>query len=115
MVTEVALALVLLVGAGLLIQTFLKLREQYSGCSRKMLTLRTVLSGGKYEQPQRATFYGQVLEQVKSLPGLLLLDATTVPLEWKAARVAFIENRTVGHFRPKAFRTTMHHQVAPTI
>jgi hypothetical protein len=27
-VTEVALALVLLVGAGLLIQTFLKLREQ---------------------------------------------------------------------------------------
>ena len=43
-VAEVALALVLLVGAGLLIQTFLKLSDQYSWLRpESVLTLRTVL------------------------------------------------------------------------
>lgn len=98
-VTEVALALVLLVGAGLLIQTFLKLRDQYSGLRpENVLTLRTVLPPGKYrEQPQRAVFYKQVLERVRSLPGVVSAGyATSIPLEWKGGTSGFFpEGRTV--------------------
>ncbi|MDQ3172948.1 MAG: ABC transporter permease [Acidobacteriota bacterium] len=98
-VTEVALALVLLVGAGLLIQTFLKLRDQYSGLRpENVLTLRTVLPRSKYpEQPQRAAFYKQVLERVKSLPGVVSAGyATSIPLAWKGGTSGFFpEGRTV--------------------
>jgi hypothetical protein len=40
-VTELALALVLLVGAALLLQMFLKLRDGYSVCVKNVLILRT--------------------------------------------------------------------------
>ena len=98
-VAEVALALVLLVGAGLLIQTFLKLRDQYSGLRpENVLTLRTVLSRGKYpEQPQRSIFYKQVLDRVKTLPGVVSAGySTTVPLAMKGGTNGFYpEGRTV--------------------
>ena len=98
-VAEVALALVLLVGAGLLIQTFLKLRDQYSGLRpENVLTLRTVLPRSKYpEQPQRTAFYKQVLERVKSLPGVVSAGyATSIPLAWKGGTSGFFpEGRTV--------------------
>ncbi|MBA3357258.1 MAG: ABC transporter permease [Pyrinomonadaceae bacterium] len=98
-VSEVALALVLLVGAGLLIQTFLKLRDQYSGLRpENVLTLRTVLPRNKYpEQPQRAAFYKQVLERVRSLPGVVSAGyATSIPLAWKGGTSGFFpEGRTV--------------------
>jgi len=98
-VTEVALALVLLVGSGLLIQTFLKLRDQYSGLRPgNILTLRTVLPRNKYpEQPQRAVFYQQVLERVRSLPGVVSAGySTSIPLEWKGGTSGFFpEGRTL--------------------
>jgi len=98
-VAEVALALVLLVGAGLLIQTFFKLRGQYAGLQpENVLVLRTQLSGSKYPgQPQRAAFYQQVLERVTSLPGVISAGyVTTIPLEWKGGTSGFtIEGRAV--------------------
>ena len=98
-VAEVALALVLLVGAGLLIQTFLKLRNQYSGLRpESVLTLRTVLSRSKYaEHSQRIAFYRDVLERVKGLPGVVSAGyATTVPLAIKGGTNGFsIEGRSV--------------------
>jgi len=83
---EVALAMVLLVGAGLLIQTFTRLRGQYSGMrAENVLTLRTILPEKKYEDPsRRAAFYEQVLERAAALPGVVAAGYTTsVPLEWK--------------------------------
>ena len=83
---EVALAMVLLVGAGLLIQTFTRLRGQYSGMrAENVLTLRTTLPEKKYEDPsRRAAFYEQVLERAGALPGVVAAGYTTsVPLEWK--------------------------------
>ena len=78
-VAELALALVLLVGAALLIQTFLKLREQYSGLrAENVLTLRTSLPRTKYrEHAQRTAFYDQVLERVKSPPGVTAAGYST--------------------------------------
>src|SRR4029079_3007442 len=72
-VTEVALALVLLVGAGLLIQTFVRLRALDIGLNpENVLTLRTTLPLGKYgELAKRTAFYQQVLERVRSVPGVV--------------------------------------------
>ncbi|MCM3902798.1 MAG: ABC transporter permease, partial [Pyrinomonadaceae bacterium] len=113
-VSEVALALVLLIGAGLLIQTFLKLRDQYSGLQpQNILTLRTVLPRSKYpEQPQRAAFYKQVLERVRSLPGVVSAGyATSIPLEWKGGTSGFFpEGRTVERARAEGLSYDANHR-----
>ena len=82
---EIALALVLLVGAGLLIQTLSKLQGQYADLrAESLLTIRTTLPENKYqEQPKRVAFYDQVLERVQALPGVTSAGySTSVPLEW---------------------------------
>ena len=91
-VFEVALSLVLLVGAGLLIQTLFQLFNQYSVLApEKVLTLRTVLPLAKYKEPQQRTgFYQQVLKRVEHLPGVVSAGySTTVPLSWKGGTSGF--------------------------
>jgi putative ABC transport system permease protein len=85
-VAEVALSLVLLVGAGLLIQSLNRLRGQYQGLRPgNVLTLRTVLPQNRYtDHAQREAFYDAVLGRVRSLPGVVTAGyTTTVPLTWK--------------------------------
>jgi len=89
---EVALALVLLIGASLLLQTFLSLRHQYESLDAKhVLTLRTQLPRTKYtDNARRATFYDQVLSKVQSLPGVTAAGyATSIPLVWKGGTSGF--------------------------
>lgn len=96
-VAEVGLALVLLVGAGLLIQTFFNLKDQYSGLQAdSALTLRTALPRSKYDNHQkRVAFYKDVLDRVNAVPGVVVSGYTTsVPLEWKGGTSGFaIEGR----------------------
>jgi predicted permease len=90
-VTEVALALMLLVGAGLLVQTLSHLRGQFSILQpERLLTLRTVLQG-KYQEPaKRWAFYDDVLARTKALPGVVSAAYTTsVPLQWKGGSNGF--------------------------
>jgi len=98
-VGEVALAMVLLVGAGLLIKTFARLRGQYEGLRpESVLTVRTQLPEEKYQEPaRRIAFYDQVLERVGALPGVVSAGYTTsVPLEWKGGTNGItIEGRPV--------------------
>ncbi len=85
-VAEVALSLVLLVGAGLLVQTLYKLRGQYADLHPEhVLTVRTQLLGDRYhEHEQRVPFYDGVLQRVAHLPGVVAAGYTTaVPLVWK--------------------------------
>src|SRR5262245_374514 len=97
-VIEVAMSLVLLTGAGLLIQTFFKMLNQYSGLRpENVLIMRTSLPLSKYGDPQkRNAFYDQTLERVKSLPGVVSAGYTmSVPLDWKGGTSGFwIEGRT---------------------
>jgi predicted permease len=91
-VFEVALSLVLLVGAGLLIQTLFQLFRQYAVLEpEKVLTMRTVLPREKYkEPPQRNNFYRQVLDRVEHLPGVVAAGySTSVPLQWKGGTSGF--------------------------
>ena len=78
-ITEVALALMVLVGAGLMIQSFLRLRHVGAGFSEKnLLTFAVNLPRVKYkEQPQRGEFFRQLLERVRGLPGVDATAATT--------------------------------------
>jgi putative ABC transport system permease protein len=117
-VSEIALALVLLVGAGLLIQTFLKLREQYSGLAPgNVLTLRTVLPGNKYpDTPQRSIFYKQTLERIKALPGVVSAGYTTsIPLAWKGGTSGFTpEGRTLEQLTSGGLSYDANHrQISP--
>lgn len=91
-VTEVALTLVLLLGAGLLVQTLANLRGQYSILQpEQLLTVRTVLQTNKYYEAQkRWRFYDDVIERVKALPGVVSVGYTTsVPLQWKSGATSF--------------------------
>jgi putative ABC transport system permease protein len=91
-VFEVALSLVLLVGAGLLIQTLFQLFRQYSVLEpEKVLTMRTILPREKYkEAQQRDNFYQQVLQRVEHLPGVVSAGySTSIPLAWKGGTSGF--------------------------
>jgi putative ABC transport system permease protein len=71
-VVEVTAALVLLVGAGLMLKTLARLRGIEIGFrSDHMLTMRTILPRNKYREPaSRLAFYGRVMEGVRALPGV---------------------------------------------
>jgi putative ABC transport system permease protein len=82
-VTEIAMSLVLLVGAGLMIQSLLRLRRVNIGLDAKnVLTATVIVPRAKYkEDEQRATFYKQLVERVRALPGVQAASATaTLPL-----------------------------------
>ncbi len=71
-VGQVALAVVLLVGAGLLIQSFARLLRVNPGLDAEhLLTLRVGLPDGRYTTPaQIAQFHEQLLAGIESLPGV---------------------------------------------
>ena len=82
-VSEIALSLVLLVGAGLMIQSFLRLRSVNVGLNPKgVMTVAVILPRMKYpEPPQREAFFKRLLERVSAIPGVESASATaTLPL-----------------------------------
>jgi putative ABC transport system permease protein len=82
-VSEIAMSLVLLVGAGLMIQSFLRLRSVNIGVDTKnVLTATILLPRAKYTQDdQRTAFFKQLMERVRNLPGVEAASATgTLPL-----------------------------------
>jgi predicted permease len=87
-IVEVALTLVLLVVAGLLVQTVYHLRYANVGYEPgRLVSLRTVLPPREYPtHARRMAFYDAVLERVVRLPGVSAAAYTTaVPLAWKGA------------------------------
>src|SRR6185295_3521722 len=80
-VTQVALALVLLVGAGLLIKSFNRLRSVDTGFnSNNLLAVRLNLLPGKYDTDQKMIdFYKRAIEQMKALPGVEAAGAINTP------------------------------------
>jgi putative ABC transport system permease protein len=68
---EIALALVLLVGAGLMVQSFRRLASAPTGFDPDhLLTVRVPLMNYKYSPPQSTDFYRSVLERVRNIPGV---------------------------------------------
>ena len=71
-VAEIALALVLLAGAGLLARSFLRLQGVDTGFNaRNVLTMRVTLPDARYDQDAKViNFFSQALERMRALPGV---------------------------------------------
>jgi putative ABC transport system permease protein len=78
-VGEVALALVLLLSAGLMIRSFANLQNAPLGFTpENVLVMQINLPGSKYgEKAQRVNFYNQLLERLRAAPGVVDAAAVT--------------------------------------
>jgi predicted permease len=114
-VTEVALALILLVGAGLLIRSFWKLQKADPGfqATGQVLTTSLTLPGARYnERPKIAAFQEQLLERLAALPDVQVAGVTT-DLPWTGydENADFnIEGRTSS---PDDVPSARYHVVSP--
>ena len=81
-VAQVAMALVLLVGAGLLMKSLSRLQSVEPGFdANNVLTMRVNLPSRKYDtDPKRLNFFKQAIEQIRTIPGVELAGAiNTIP------------------------------------
>ena len=76
-VSQLALALVLLIGAGLMTRSFVRLLNVKLGFNPKnVLTMRIELPRSRYQNgDQRRQFFGQLLERAQSIPGVQSVGA----------------------------------------
>jgi putative ABC transport system permease protein len=81
---EMALAVILVVGAGLMIRTFAGLRSVHPGFDpHNVITMQTALTGGRYDNTAKAAnLLRQVADRLEALPGVHAASATVMmPLE----------------------------------
>jgi len=100
-IAETAMGLVLLVVAGLLLRSFYRILNTDPGMNpHNVLTLTFDLPEKKYPEKQQPAFYKQLLERLRSLPGVASAAAVTpLPMSGSGAIITFqIEGRPV----PKA-------------
>lgn len=76
-VSEMALAVMLLIGGGLLVRSFLQLRAVDPGFNpHNLLTMTIPLSGSQHATgPKRAAFFDQLIPRINSLPGVESVSA----------------------------------------
>jgi len=79
-VSEIALSLVLLIGAGLLIKSFLRLLDTDPGyTTARVLSVTLPLSRAKYPQPEQQIAYVQeLINRTRALPGIEAIGATNL-------------------------------------
>jgi putative ABC transport system permease protein len=98
-VAEVALSVVLLIGAGLLIRSFVLLQNVETGFKPNNLLVATIsLPPSRYAQTsQRSAFYTRLCQELSGLPGVVSAGATnTLPLTGEDSRTLIaIEGRPV--------------------
>lgn len=95
-VAEVALSLLLLIGAGLMIRTFISFQRVNPGFrTENLLTMKLALPFKKYPKPeQQVAFYQQVIERVRGLPGVQGVGAVSdLPLAEGGVFSFIIEGR----------------------
>jgi putative ABC transport system permease protein len=93
MVIEVALALVLLTGAGLMIRTLQHLTRVETGFQPDhLLTMRFTLTGEQWTEPRRQRFYTDLLAGLRAAPGVTNAAlAFSLPIEgsnWNSVFIA---------------------------
>ena len=91
-VSEVALSLILLVGAGLMIKSLYQLINLDAGFNRdNLLTLHIALPQTKYGAKHLVTtFYQQLIEKVRGLPGIVSVTAVShLPLSGGRGAIVF--------------------------
>jgi putative ABC transport system permease protein len=96
LVSEVALSLTLLIGAGLMINSFARLLRVDPGFDpRGVLTMQMALPQSKYAEIQQRAFFEQALERIRRLPGVQSAGMTSaLPLTGNPDFGFTIEGRT---------------------
>jgi putative ABC transport system permease protein len=101
-VSEIALSIVLLAGAGLLIRSFLLLGRVQTGFQtppERLLTLQLSPTGPNYrEQPRLLSYWSQVVSRVGALPGV---QSAAVAITLPPDRVAFLDGFEIAGRTPK--------------
>jgi putative ABC transport system permease protein len=104
LITEVALSLVVLMGAGLLVNSFLRLQQiQPAIATDSLLTMEMNLSDSRYrERAQVSGFYQELVRRVEALPGVEAASLSTArPLSGIARNDPFsIEGRPLDLNNP---------------
>jgi putative ABC transport system permease protein len=114
-VGEVALALVLLVGAGLLVRSFIRLSSVNPGYdTRNLLAARIRLTPARYPNDAgQAQFFANVLAALAARPGVQYASiAGTLPLSGSVRMIAF-DPRTVRPDFPEPFMALRSFAVSP--
>lgn len=91
-VSQISLALVLLIGAGLMVRSFIHLLHVNPGFqSDRLLTMYLSLSQSKYNKPaQRIAFFQQFLHRLRGLPGVASVAANSlIPLVGGTSTASF--------------------------
>ena len=91
-ISEVALALLLSIGAGLMVRSFLSVQSISPGFDPEhVLSMRITLPVSKYSaEHQRVSFFQEFLEQVKTLPGVQAAGAVNdLPLTGPGSSTSF--------------------------
>ena len=104
-VSEIALAVVLLVGAGLMLRTFSAMRGVDPGFTpHNVLTVRVALPGSKYPEPERRVrFFREAVSRVGALPGVEAAgEVSVLPLAGLGSATGFT---IFGHPPPPAGQT----------
>lgn len=110
-VVEVALSIILLIGAGLMLKSFSQLHATDPGFNPKnVVKMEMTLPDGQYSEPsRRIAFWRGVLEKISSLPGVVAAGATSgLPVhELSPSTIFIVENRveaTPGEMHVAFFR-----------
>lgn len=108
-ISEIALALVSLVGAGMMIRTFMQMQNGKLGFNTdNVMTMRIATTGNQYTESFRsATFFQQLIERLKAIPGTQAVGVTNLlPLSGDFGNSFKIEGgqRPPGEVREAEYR-----------
>jgi putative ABC transport system permease protein len=115
-VAEIAIALMLLICGGLMVQSFQRLQHVGLGFNPdNLLTVKMELPVSKYSEYRRRTaFADEVLERTRNLPGVLSAGVTTnIPLEREIAYDAIFDVEGRPPPDPNNVPITSHRVVSP--
>ena len=113
-VSELSLALVLLIGAGLLINSFYRILQVNPGfVPERVLTMDLSLTDTRYPAPQqKSEFFSEVLRRVESLPGVRSAAlADSLPLSPYQAFLMMSPNRLLPRAALSNSTTVMMYQL----
>jgi putative ABC transport system permease protein len=98
-ITETALAMILLVGSGLLLRSFLDLGRVDPGFAKDHVITFGLDLPDRYGHPQRVAFYRSLLEQVRTTPGVRSASAAfPLPLSADGVKTTLeVEGRPMKH------------------
>jgi putative ABC transport system permease protein len=97
-VLEIAIAVILLIGAGLLVRSFIRLRGANPGFDPdNVLTLRLPMGGRFSSAQRRIAFVDRIRERIATLPGVRLVSGTTaLPLNGLSTGADFVVDGRPG-------------------